>query len=587
MLSCATKLFEELLTEAERRPPQTVILGAYQSEDDLWTALELRRRGDTVSFAPAAGPLVQTSHDPVLLVVVPDLARLGVVGQRAAVTLLDAPIAYLERHGHHWSWRPRTRWLAACEVKDVGGLSEHLLDRFPIRMRDIRLGHRDDAVERVLAAWSGTPDEARPLQAVNESLEAVRNVVSLPTLSSEAAERVVQLGSGSASSRRMIALGRLARAVAMLEQAPSVTASHVSEIARALGLAGATTTSRPIESSADTSPSPGAAQPERSLDRNSEQMSSSPGEPPAIGEGAAEIRLPVRASEGAIGFGSSEVVIPKSAYPEDEAEPTREITPLRVPTHYSRGPAKHRGVVVGVDAAVDLTDIAWIPTLTRAAKFQAVRRAGLNVGTHDTLILSPTDLCAYRRTSEPQCVLALVLDHTCRREWNWMDALASYLQWAYLNRAAVCVVDVGAKGAPSEFRAERFITRSIRDPRVGSSLTRPPGRATPLAHGLQAAHISLQHALQHGRCPASEAWLVIATDGLGNVPLSSSLRDESGRWADEGVRDCMEIAAKLSGLGGVRRVVVPPPRLPHPEILDRLAEAMDATILDEKTRNGY
>jgi hypothetical protein len=77
------------------------------------------------------------------------------------------------------------------------------------------------------------------------------------------------------------------------------------------------------------------------------------------------------------------------------------------------------------------------------------------------------------------------------------------------------------------------------------------------------------------------------TDGLGNVPLSSSLRDESGRWADEGVNDSMEIATKISTLGDVRRVVVPPPRLPHPEILDRLAEAMGATILDKKAHNGY
>ena len=583
LLSEAAKLFGELLTEAERRPPQTAVLGAHQSEDDLWTALDLRRRGDTVWFAPATGPLVQAEDDPVVLVVVPDLAGLGVIGQRAAVTLLDAPVAYLERHAHHWSWRPRTRWLAACAVEDVGKISEHLLDRFPIRVRDLRLDHRDDAVERLMAAWSGTPDDIRPLRATGELLAAIRNVGSPPRLSPGAAERVVQLGVDSASSRRMIALGRLARAVAMLEQAPSVTVSHVSEIARALGLAPAVTTSRPIESSTDTSPPAAAVQPERSPDRQSEQRS----DPPAESLAAAEVRLPVRASDGAIGFGSAEVVVSRSAYPEDETESAREIAPLRVPANYNRGPAKHRGVAVGVDAAVDLTDVAWIPTLIRAAKFQTVRRAGLNADSHGTLILSPTDLCTYRRISEPQSVLALVLDHTCRQGWNWVDALASYLQWAYLNRAAICVIDVGAKDAPSEFRAERFVARSIRDPRVGSSLSRRRGRATPLAHGLQAAHMSLQHALQHGRSPASEAWLVIATDGLGNVPLSSSLHNEGGRWADEGVRDSMEIAAKLSGLDNVRRVVVPPPRLPHPEILDRLAEVMGATILDEKARHGY
>ena len=125
----------------------------------------------------------------------------------------------------------------------------------------------------------------------------------------------------------MIALGRLARAVAMLEQAPSVTVSHVSEIARALGLAPAVTTSRPIESSPDTSPPAAAVQPERSPDRQSEQRS----DPPAESLAAAEVRLPVRASEGAIGFGSAEVVVSRSAYPEDETESAREIAPLRVP----------------------------------------------------------------------------------------------------------------------------------------------------------------------------------------------------------------------------------------------------------------
>jgi magnesium chelatase subunit D len=589
LMAEAGRIFEQLLTEVGQRPPRTVVLGSHQSEDDLWTGIELRVQGSEAAFAPAPGPLVQTDRQPIVLFVIPDLARLGLAGQRAVVTLLGAPVAGLERHGHHLWWRPRVRCLAACAANDVGGLSEHLLDRFPIRLPAGRLERSSDGVRRVLAAWSGASDEGPSPVALDEFLEFVCNLTLQPTFSAAAAERVVKLHPPDAPYRRVIALARLARAVARLEQSPDVTAFHVAEAGEILGLSAP---KAPVGvEPAQISQSPIAEPPERPLDNGiGGQVPSRAGEPVANPQ-ADQAPVPVRSGGEPVALGPEVIEIPNAAvgpYPEDGAEPLREVAPLRMPSRDDRSPAKRRGAIIGVEPSPDLTDIAWIPTLCCAAKFQTVRRRHAKLGAHGGLILLPTDLSAYRRMPDPERLLTLVLDHTCRRGWNWIDTLASYLVWAYTNRAAVCVVDVGAKGAPSEFRAERFITHSIRDPRVAASLNRLPGRATPLAHGLEMARVSLQHALQHGRCPVSEAWLVIVTDALGNVPLAVSLKGEStGRWTDEGVQDAVEISTKLAALSAIHVVVAPPPRPPHPDLLIRLAAAMGATVLDESARDAF
>ena len=51
------------------------------------------------------------------------------------------------------------------------------------------------------------------------------------------------------------------------------------------------------------------------------------------------------------------------------------------------------------------------------------------------------DLRAYRRQALPERMLVLLLDHTCRHGWDWLPALAPYLQRAYGDRAAVCLVE--------------------------------------------------------------------------------------------------------------------------------------------------
>ena len=216
-----------------------------------------------------------------------------------------------------------------------------------------------------------------------------------------------------------------------------------------------------------------------------------------------------------------------------------------------------------------------------AAKFQAVRRRFRRDAARreSGLILIPTDLRAYRRSRRADALLVLVLDHTCLRDTDATDLLASYLYWAYTRRAAVTVIEVGATGATPdlELRASARTARSVQDPGVQAALRRPAGKATPLAHGLRLALDALRRA---GRDPVAEAWLVVVTDGLANVPLAASL---SGRirlpWAGSGVEDALAAAADIAAFDWAEAVLIAPPRVPHPELPARLAAAMGAGLI--------
>jgi magnesium chelatase subunit D len=210
-----------------------------------------------------------------------------------------------------------------------------------------------------------------------------------------------------------------------------------------------------------------------------------------------------------------------------------------------------------------------------AAKYQRYRPRP-----EGRLALRPGDLRTYRRAPESEYLLALLLDHTCRGEWDWTAALGPFLRWGYVRRAAVCVVEVGGAGAPASLQAERLAARSLLDPRVAASLARRPGSATPLAHGLTSVLNAIRHAMQHGRALITEALLVVVTDGLGNVPLSASLDGQvTGLVTDEGVTDALRCAAKLGELDRVRCVCVAPPKRAYPTILSQLTRALAATLI--------
>jgi magnesium chelatase subunit D len=177
-------------------------------------------------------------------------------------------------------------------------------------------------------------------------------------------------------------------------------------------------------------------------------------------------------------------------------------------------------------------------------------------------------------------MLMLVLDRTCLRDCNWQEELLPYLSWAYVERASVCLIKVGAVDARHELRAERVMAQSILVPRISAGIEAGRGKATPLAHGLDLALQTLRHALQHRRSTVQQVVLVVISDGRGNVPLEASLL---GRIAPpvgrKGVEDALQVAERIRGLDGVKAVLLNPQPKQYADLPLELAEAIGATVV--------
>jgi magnesium chelatase subunit D len=224
----------------------------------------------------------------------------------------------------------------------------------------------------------------------------------------------------------------------------------------------------------------------------------------------------------------------------------REHTPLR--GAWRRTAHAERGQVIGVRRATDLRDIAFVPTVVEAARKRRLRGA---------LTVTPEDLRSHARAAEPDRMLVLLLDHTSRRAGDLQPLLAPYLRWAYTGRAAAAVIEVGRAGAPDELRAEAFLARNVLDPRLAAALDRQAGRASPLAHGLLMAGQFVRRAFQQQPTALAEAWLVVVTDGRGNVPLRTSLTGRfDGPVGRRGIDDALHAAAQLGAMGRMRLHVV-------------------------------
>ncbi|MGC5401513.1 hypothetical protein ACPXCP_37970 [Streptomyces sp. DT20] len=594
-------VFAEVLGVAADRPPGAVprtTLDAATADEDLWLRPLVRRSAGGIEFTLGPGPLAETADSPPL-VLVPDLARLSVPGMRAAVQLLGADTATLEHSGIRRRWTPRARWLAFCRAEDAAHLSPHLLDRFPVRLGVPGLrplpGH--DPLGPLPAAWAAALSPRTPRR---------------PTTLSDgfAASVLEQLDDREGlGHRRALALGRIARALARLdaaeererpetsaeererpqtsaEDAPApgtpapvipgapvlVTPVHVGRAARLIRLRTAHRPSAPPPESAPAqepppTPGPGPYRP-------APDHGPGPEPPPETGPF-------VREPESAVPLGPapvrSEAPGPFSPYPEDGAGPGPDGATLRIPARRTAGARASRGAVVGVRRARDLWDLAPVRTAMEAAKYRAIR-GGLG-----PLVIVPQDLRGYVRAPEPVRLLTLVLDHTCRGDWDWHPALEPFLRWAYVTRAAVHVVEVGARGAANELRAGSFSARSTRDPRIAAALARPAGRATPLAHGLDQAGSALRRALRHHRAGLVEAVLVVVTDGRGNVPLAAGRtgRRGSGPAGRTGTTDAVRAAERIRALGRSRlhSVVIDPGRRPYTALPAELADALGAHVI--------
>ncbi|WP_224248189.1 hypothetical protein [Hyalangium gracile] len=565
-----------------------VQLGPWTTEEDLWgygdsLPVELRRSGLLDSDEPR-------------LVVIPDLSRLSLAALRACASWMGSEHVSIERVGQVRRFRPHCYWLAGCAMAEVGQVSLHLLDRFALRVRAPSV--RGDATAELLRALQPEPPSSS--EAPRAGPEAGRLLSAAQVrvrLSKPAREALLERfpASPGTGHRGLITLARTACAVAQLAEATVDTprprtvelqASHVHQAARWLQLPSPAQRESPESKSPEPAASPAGPQ------------EAPPQAPPPAGPAApSPEKPPVMRFEEApsppvsvVPVHVSEVEVqPAAALPplEVERDPRkqREYAPLRLPTVQGGMSAKDRGAVIGVQPATDLQDLAIVSTVLAAAPYQNLRREQSD-SEEPELLLTRSDLRTYRRAPAPQHLLALVLDFTSMRTDGWQQALAPYLSQAYVERAMVCVIQVGAReddGAPagSELRAREVMSRSLLVPAVGQALEAQPGRATPLADGLERALATLRRTLRVGRGAAHHAWLVVVTDGRGNVPLEASrtgiLAPLVGR---QGVEDALRIAAQLRGMRQVSSVVIKPPLAHLKSLPAQLAGALGAQLVD-------
>jgi magnesium chelatase subunit D len=530
-----------------------VMLGATGRDEDLWTRARLHHARDGMTVRVEPGPLIAgDGHSgPPPLIVVPDLARLSVAGMRAAVQLLGADVAVVEHTGLSHTARPRARWLAVCPSPDAGRLSPHLLDRFAVRLSvaGLRLPLPDTGAAGC--------DAAPAVTVTDDALDRVRTLL------------------GPASGvRRELALARLARAVAALRGDRTAGPAHCDAAARLMGL----TVPDPPRPTASQDHVPDAPLPPARRFRTSPSRSTADeGVPAPEPAPAVQPLLETEPAEPVGGAPGGTPAVLATPFPEDETGELRDFAPLRSPWQRTVGPASARGAVIGTRRAGNLRDLAHVRTVREAAVHQRLR------GTR-RFTISPVDLHSHVRAGAPERMLVLVLDHTCRDDdWDWQDALAPFLQWAYTERAAVQTIEVGSARATDELRAESFSARSVLDPHVLASLYRQPGRATPLAHGIEEASRVLRRAFrQHGNGLA-EAWVVVVTYGRGNVPLSVS---HGGRPLYEvgaaGIADALETARRITAMDRTRvhTAVVDPAPAAYGHLPGRLADALGGTVIE-------
>jgi magnesium chelatase subunit D len=319
-------------------------------------------------------------------------------------------------------------------------------------------------------------------------------------------------------------------------------------------------------------------------------------------------------------------------YPEDTMLIQREAASLRLPLRRFKNAVLGRGTIVGVEPTKTPQDLAIVSTIVEAAKYQQIRQLTLlnrqdnsddlvdirvksnlnreqslilqirrstllnrqdnsddlvdirvkpNPNGEQSLILQPSDLRRYRRAVMPEQMLALVLDRTCLKDCKWQESLLPYWQWAYEERASVCLIQVGAANPRNELQAEKITADKILVPRIRLSLNAKPGRSTPLAHGLDLGLQTLRHALQHGRSAIQQAVLVVISDGRGNVPLEASrtglVTSPVGR---QGIEDALVVARQIAGLKEVKSVVLNPQPKHYRDLPVKLAQALGSKIAE-------
>lgn len=549
-------------------------LSTNETDDELWGGIALSGEpaGGGFNLTWQAGLLSEGRDEATpQLILIPDLTRLSLAAARAAVMLMGADVAHLERHGQHQQWRPNLYWLAGCASDEVGKVSPHLLDRFMVRLngRDIR---QPDRVTEIMTRLESEQTFTEPsLPALSPGLaDQLRQASQVwPEINPEAIDRVfdyLQASQGH-SLRRDLSLLHLAWADARLRGHAEVRAVHVRRAADIIQL-------RPVAESRPETPTEPVLPDLPPEPPNPERPNPEPPAPAAPRQ-AAQVEKPVYEPDTTETLESA--ALPFSPYLEDEALVERDVDVLRLPPLRYKSGRLARGPIIGTQTATQLHDLALVDTLLEAIKFQPIRHQHQVDGTR--LLLSPADLRSYRRATVPEQMLLILLDYTACKDRDWQAALLPHLRWAYTVRANVCLIQVGSARARHDLRAERLLASTILSPPLASALAAGPGQATPLAHGLDMALQTLRHALQHGRNALQRARLVVITDGRGNVPLAASRSGEiTPPIRREGIDDALEVAGAIRRLKHVYTYLLNPQPDIYADLPLDLAEMLAAQI---------
>ncbi|NET58964.1 MAG: hypothetical protein F6K47_23315 [Symploca sp. SIO2E6] len=555
-------------------PIVSVTLGTFEAEDDLWGSLGLGDESETepaVTWKP--GLLTGGQQDsPLRLIVIPDLTKLSLAATRACVVLIGADVAHLERHGQHKYWQPNCCWLVGCATSEVGMVSPHLLDRFALRLSG-EVETNEDRVAAILD-WIDQRElgkETKPEPLSKETCDRLKNALqSYPKIAPEAIARVLDYTTNLEvySPRREIALARLALAYTRWKGAAEMTVRQVDTTASMMGLKPVERQQQTEEDLLEGSPEPVIPQSREPQTTEEEPQSTQP-KPVTVTEKVYEPDEPE--PQPTITFTVS------NPYPEDQAPVEREASSLRLPSRRLRFKAATSGVIIGVEKVANFQDLALVRTLLEAAKYQPIRQRS-TTNSH-RLLLSPTDLHSYRRAPVAEQMLMLILDHTCLRDCDWQNKLLRYLSWAYVERASICLIQVGAVDAQHELRAQKLMAQSVLMPQINAGIEAGRGKATPLAHGLDLALQTLRYAMQHGRSTIQQVMLVVISDGRGNVSLEASrlgkILPPVGR---KGIEDALQVAERIRGFDGVKAVLLNPQPKQYEDLPLELAQAMGAKV---------
>ncbi|ADD43253.1 hypothetical protein [Stackebrandtia nassauensis] len=528
---------------------RTVLAGAATHDEDLWTRFSLS--GSQVSITP--GALFDQT-----VVLVPDLTQLSDAGARAAIATIGADVAHIERDGHQSIQVPKARWLVGCRREGAGELSRHLLDRFALRV---------DAAD--------VPGELDPPpRSWRDAVERAAHATPLP-MSTRVLGYVMELFTAAdAGARRPVAVARLARAIARLDGDETVSVRHVDLATEHLGIPrhhrlSVVDDASPLSRNDAAGPAP---------NRTEEAIQAPEGPVPQYLAAGAGFEAPSAVH-------TSLVAVP---YPEDEPMTRSRLGSVNL-DHTSpqwSNVAAH-GRPWGTVPAHDLTDLSITASLLEACKLQVMRCPGHHGSAH-RLHVTAADLRRHKRTIQPTDLLVLLVDHTCGgANWNLPAALGAHIAWAYEQRAHIRVVELGDADSADELSARQFVVRNALDRRLHRVLSRRPGRATPLAHGIELAGRVLRRFAGSDRSVARDTRFVLVTDGRGNVPLSASLTGQVDfPVARRGVEDSLYAARQIRTLPRTQTIVVCPGSHRTSPVVTELAQVLGADILTGDGDNG-